>query len=67
VAAVPSGTVLTLAPVLLAAGLPLQAIGLLLGVDRIPDMFRVGTNVTGDLVAAAVVARGEGESVMGEK
>jgi proton glutamate symport protein len=65
VAAVPSGTVLTLAPVLLAAGLPVQAIGLLLGVDRIPDMFRVGTNVTGDLVAAAVVARGEGEKVMG--
>jgi proton glutamate symport protein len=65
VAAVPSGTVLTLAPVLLAAGLPVQAIGLLLGVDRIADMFRVGTNVTGDLVAAAVVARGEGEKVMG--
>jgi Na+/H+-dicarboxylate symporter len=65
VAAVPSGTVLTLAPVLLAVGLPVQAIGLLLGVDRIPDMFRVGTNVTGDLVAAAVVARGEGEDVMG--
>ncbi len=67
VAAVPSGTVLTLAPVLLAAGLPVQAIGLLLGVDRIPDMFRVGTNVTGDLVAAAVVARGEGEKLMSEE
>ncbi len=67
VAAVPSGTVLTLAPVLLAAGLPVEGIGLLLGVDRVPDMFRVGTNVTGDLVAAAVIARGEGESVMGEK
>lgn len=67
VAAVPSGTVLTLAPVLLAAGLPVEPIGLLLGVDRIADMFRVGTNVTGDLVAAAVVARGEGEMVMGEE
>jgi Na+/H+-dicarboxylate symporter len=64
VPAVPSGNLLTLAPVLLAAGLPLEGIGLLFGVDRIPDMFRTGTNVTGHMVAAAVVARGEGEEVM---
>jgi Na+/H+-dicarboxylate symporter len=65
VPAVPSGNILALAPVLLAAGLPLEGIGLLLGVDRIPDMFRTGTNVTGHMVAAACVARGEGEEVMG--
>jgi len=66
VPAVPSGNILALAPVLLAAGLPLEGIGLLFGVDRIPDMFRTGTNVTGHMVAVAVVARGEGENVMGD-
>ena len=66
VPAVPSGGVLALAPVLLAAGLPLEGLGLLFGVDRIPDMFRTGTNVTGHMVAVAVVARGEGEKVMGD-
>jgi Na+/H+-dicarboxylate symporter len=66
VPAVPSGNLLALAPVLLAAGVPLEGMGLLFGVDRIPDMFRTGTNVTGHMVAAAVVARGEGESVMGD-
>jgi len=66
VPAVPSGNILALAPVLLAAGLPLEGIGLLFGVDRIPDMFRTGTNVTGHMVAVACVARGEGEEVMGD-
>jgi proton glutamate symport protein len=65
VPAVPSGNILALAPVLLAAGLPLEGIGLLFGVDRIPDMFRTGTNVTGHMVAVACVAKGEGETVMG--
>jgi Na+/H+-dicarboxylate symporter len=61
VAAIPAASVLTLAPTLLAAGLPVEGVALLLGVDRIPDMFRTATHVTGHLTAAAVVARGEGE------
>jgi proton glutamate symport protein len=61
VASVPSATVFTTAPVLLAVGLPVESIALLLGVDRIPDMFRTGLNAIGHQTAAAVVARAEGE------
>jgi Na+/H+-dicarboxylate symporter len=61
VAAVPSATVFTLAPTLLAVGLPVEGIALLLGVDRVPDMFRTGLNCAGHQTAAAVVARLEGE------
>jgi DAACS family dicarboxylate/amino acid:cation (Na+ or H+) symporter len=45
-------------PVLLSAGLPAEGVGILLGADTIPDMFRTVTNVTGDIVAAVIVARG---------
>jgi Na+/H+-dicarboxylate symporter len=59
VASIPSATVFTTAPVLLAVGLPAEAIALLIGVDRVPDMFRTGLNGVGHQTAAAVVARGE--------
>lgn len=61
VASIPSATVFTTAPVLLAVGLPAEGIALLLGVDRIPDMFRTGLNGIGHQTAAVVVARGEVE------
>ena len=60
---IPSGTVLTTAPVLLAVGLPVEAIGLLLGVDRIPDMFRTGVHCAAHQTALAVIARAEGEEI----
>jgi Na+/H+-dicarboxylate symporter len=63
VAAVPSATVFTTAPVLMAAGLPVESLALLLGVDRIPDMFRTGLHCVAHQVTAAVVARGEGETL----
>ena len=63
VASVPSATVFTTAPVLLAVGLPVESIALLLGVDRIPDMFRTGLNAVGHQTCAAVIARGEGEVI----
>lgn len=63
VAAIPSATVFTTAPVLLAAGLPVEAIGLLLGVDRIPDMFRTGLHAVSHQTCAAVVAHAEGEEI----
>jgi Na+/H+-dicarboxylate symporter len=56
---VPGGTVIVMVPVLSSAGLPLAAIGLLLGVDAIPDMVRTVTHVTGDMAAATVLARSE--------
>jgi len=57
IAPVPSASVVTLPPALSAVGIPLDGIGLLLGIDRIPDMFRTVVNVTGDVAAAAVVHR----------
>jgi Na+/H+-dicarboxylate symporter len=59
----PRSAVLSLAPALLAAGVPLEGIGLLIGVDQVPDMFRTATNVAGHVAAAAAIARGEGEAL----
>jgi DAACS family dicarboxylate/amino acid:cation (Na+ or H+) symporter len=56
---IPGGSIIVMVPVLMAAGLPVDGIGLLLGVDTIPDMFRTTTNVTGDMAAATVLARYE--------
>jgi proton glutamate symport protein len=61
VASVPSASIVSLAPAFAAAGLPLTALQLLLGLDRIPDMFRTSTNVLGTLTGATVVAAVEGE------
>ncbi|MEP6780962.1 MAG: dicarboxylate/amino acid:cation symporter [Gemmatimonadaceae bacterium] len=59
---IPGGSIIVMVPVLLAVGLPVGAIGLLLGVDTIPDMFRTVTNVTGDMAAAAILNRYEGRA-----
>jgi Na+/H+-dicarboxylate symporter len=56
---IPGGSIIVMVPVLLSAGLPVDGIGLLLGVDTVPDMFRTTTNVTGDMAAATVLARTE--------
>lgn len=53
---IPGGSILIMAPVLAAVGLPVQGIGILLGVDTIPDMFRTTTNVTGHMAAAAILS-----------
>jgi Na+/H+-dicarboxylate symporter len=63
VASVPAASVVSLAPAFAATGLPLSGIALLIGLDRIPDMFRTMTNVTGHLTTAAVIARIEGEQL----
>lgn len=54
VAGVPGGSVVSLAPALSHTGVPLDGLGILLGVDRIPDMLRTATNVTGHLAASVV-------------
>jgi len=59
VPSIPGGSVVSLAPALGTVGLPLDGLGLLLGVDRIPDMARSATNVTGTLAATVVVHRFE--------
>ena len=57
IAPVPSASVVTLPPALAAVGVPIDGLGLMLGIDRIPDMFRTVVNVTGSVVATAVVRR----------
>ena len=39
-------------------GIPVEGMGLILGVDRFLDMCRTTLNVTGDLAAAVVVSNG---------
>lgn len=56
---IPGGTIVGMIPVLMAAGVPVEGAGILLGVDTIPDMFRTTANVTGDMTAAVVLGRGE--------
>ena len=56
---IPGGSIIVMVPVLLAVGLPVGAVGILLGVDTIPDMFRTVTNVTGDMAAATILNRFE--------
>jgi Na+/H+-dicarboxylate symporter len=56
---IPGGSIVAMVPVLAAVGLPIEGIGILLGVDTIPDMFRTTANVTGQLAAATIVGRAE--------
>lgn len=59
---IPGGSILIMAPVLAAVGLPVEGIGILLGVDTIPDMFRTTTNVTADMTAAAILSGGKDDN-----
>jgi DAACS family dicarboxylate/amino acid:cation (Na+ or H+) symporter len=58
-AGVPGGSIPLLVLVLEAVGLPGEGIAIIIGVDRLLDMSRTVVNVTGDLTAAAFVARSE--------
>jgi len=58
-AGVPGGSLPVIATILVMFGIPPEGIGLILGVDRFLDMCRTTVNVTGDLVGAVVVSRGE--------
>jgi len=60
-AGVPGVGLITLALVLEQAGLPVEGIALIIGVDRLLDMLRTVINVTGDAVASVVVAKSEGQ------
>lgn len=58
-AGVPGGSIPLIVPVLVSVGVPGEGIAIILGVDRLLDMCRTVLNVTGDLVVAQFVARGE--------
>jgi Na+/H+-dicarboxylate symporter len=60
-AGIPSVGLVTLSMVFSAVGLPVEAISLIMGVDRILDMMRTAVNITGDAVCTTIVAHQSGE------
>lgn len=58
-AGVPGGSLPVVAIILVSVGVPAEAIGIIIGVDRILDMCRTVLNVTGDLTAAVVISNWE--------
>ncbi len=63
VAAVPSASLVAIAIILTAIGLPIEALAVLLVFDRVLDMLRTTTNVFGDACCAVIVARLQGEEL----
>jgi len=60
-AAVPGVGLITLALVLEHAGLPVEGIALIIGVDRLLDMVRTAVNVTGDATVSVIVGKSENQ------
>ena len=61
VAGIPSASLVAIAIILTAVGLPLEGLGVLLVFDRLLDMARTSVNVFGDSCGAVLVASLEGE------
>lgn len=61
VAGIPAASLVAITIILTTIGLPLEALGLILAVDRILDMFRTSVNVFSDSCGAVIIARTEGE------
>jgi len=59
-AGVPGVGLIMLSMVFTQVGLPIEGIGLILGVDRLLDMIRTAVNVSGDAVVSVIVAKNEG-------
>ena len=60
-AGIPSVGLVTLSMVFTAVGIPVEAIMLIMGVDRILDMVRTAVNITGDAVCTTIVAHQNGD------
>jgi Na+/H+-dicarboxylate symporter len=61
VAGVPAASLVAIAVILTAIGLPIEALGVLLVFDRVLDMLRTSVNIFGDACCAVIVARMDGE------
>ena len=59
-AGIPSGSIIFMGMVLHSVGLPIEGIGLLLGIDRVLDMVRTTINITGDCAITMIVDHTEG-------
>ena len=62
-AAIPMAGLVMMTLILNAVGLPIEGIGLVIGVDRILDMARTAVNVYGDTCVATMIAKSEGEQI----
>jgi len=62
VAGIPAASLVAIVIILGAVGLPKEAIGIVMAVDRVLDMCRTTVNIYGDSCCAAVIARTEGET-----
>lgn len=60
-AGVPGVGLIMLSMVFAQVGLPIEGIGLVLGVDRLMDMIRTAVNVSGDAAVSCIVAKSEGK------
>ncbi len=58
-AGVPGSGVVMLSMVITQVGLPIEAVGVIMGVDRLIDMVRTTVNITGDAICSTVIARSE--------
>jgi len=59
-AGIPSGSIIFMGMVLNSVGLPIEGIGIILGVDRILDMIRTTINITGDTAITLIIDKSEG-------
>jgi Na+/H+-dicarboxylate symporter len=59
-AGIPSGSIIFMGMVLTSVGLPIEGIGIILGVDRVLDMVRTTINITGDSAITLIVDKSEG-------
>lgn len=66
-AGTPGAGVVTLAIVLTSAGIPVEGIAIIMGVERILDMCRTAVNITGDAACAVVVGASEGQLVVPDR
>lgn len=62
-AGVPGAGLIMLSMVLVSAGLPIEGMALVAGIDAVLDMARTCVNVTGDMCVSAVIAKTEGEKL----
>jgi Na+/H+-dicarboxylate symporter len=59
-AGIPSGSIIFMGMVLTSVGLPIEGIGIILGIDRVLDMVRTTINITGDSAITLIVDKSEG-------
>ena len=58
-AGIPSGSIIFMGMVLTSVGIPMEGVAMILGVDRILDMFRTAVNITGDAAITLIVDKTE--------